>query len=134
MASFFITCYYIHICLYMHIFLKISCVLLILLLLCMFSELTCKQLVFSLGKTFSSTSSSHQSPVILCVVWRSRGLFPVHCPMSFAVILAQITFRQSCWGDFMFAVSEIIRRHNRTANSLIFWLLGSFCPLFLIAP
>lgn len=39
-----------------------------------------------------------------------------------------------CWWEFMGIASDIFRRCNLTAHSMIFWLLRPFCPLFSSVP
>ena len=89
---------------------------------------------WSLGKTISPTHSRAQLPIIFVYDWGLRN-FPLStlaCPlMSFWFCS---TFGQSHWWDFMCLTSDSTRRHNLTANSLIFWLLQSSCPHFLIIP
>lgn len=71
--------------------------------------------------------------VVLCKVEASWAFFPVHFGMSI-FILIQLMFRQSCWWGFMSVTSDITRRQNFTTNSLIHWLLKSFCTLFHNVP
>lgn len=53
--------------------------------------------------------------------------------MSVIAVLVHLTITQSCWSNFMLTVSDMSRRHNLTANSLILWHLQSFCSHKTIA-
>lgn len=74
-------------------------------------------------------SSSQCSCCSLCGVEASWA-FPSPVKMSIVVILVQVTFRQSCWYDFMNVSSDNARRHNFTANSLAFCFLFFFSGFF----
>lgn len=71
-------------------------------------------------------------PAFVCVGWGFRSFSSPS--MSVDVILAQLTFRQSCWWDFAGVASANTRRHSFTANSLICCFLESFCLLFQSMP
>lgn len=95
-----------------------------------------KQLVyFFVGKNISPTLRVPQSPVASCAGLRSPYLYPVY--------LARLLLRSllsSCLGSHVGGTwcvclpSDIPRRHNFRENSLFFWLLESFCPLFSSDP
>lgn len=50
------------------------------------------------------------------------------------LVLVQLLFRWSCWGEFMGVAPDIHRLHNLTANSLFLWLLQSYYALFCNVP
>lgn len=83
--------------------------------------------------TSSSVCSFTRLPVVLRVVLRPCGLFPIPYAMFFVVMLVQPVFEHSL---------RIIREcrfwcHQETqshSSSLIPWLLHPFCPLFHSSP
>lgn len=86
----------------------------------------CNQSVCSsLGKTMSPTLSLPYLPVVLRVGLRPCALFLFHFSMFITVLLG-LMFWQPCWWGFMAIISDIIRRHSLTANSLFLWLRHSF--------
>ena len=84
----------------------------------------------SLGRTTSFTASFAQEPVALCVGLSPHRPLSIHFDMFVGVILTQPLLRQPCGKTIMGVTSDIPRRDNLTANSLILWLLWSFPLLF----
>lgn len=85
----------------------------------------------SFGRLVYSPPSFPQLPIVPCV-----GLKLLAHPygMSIGDILVQPAPGQTCWWDFRSAASDTLRSHNLTANSMVLWLLESFCPLFINVP
>jgi len=68
--------------------------------------------------------------VVVYVGYRPHVFSIIHGDMSIVVVIVHLTFGKSCWWDVMGLRSDIIRRHNPTANFLILCLLRSFGFLF----
>lgn len=60
--------------------------------------------------------------------------FPTQFGMVVGVILGRLMWSQSCWWDFMGVTSDIIRKRNLMANSLILWFWQCFGPVSAILP
>lgn len=80
---------------------------------------------FSLEKTCPDSQQPLVPDSSFCRV-EALCAFPIHISMSHGGILTHLTFRQSCWWNFMVIASVITRRHILIANSLMLWLLQSF--------
>ena len=67
------------------------------------------------------------------------SLYMVDAPWPFpsytlACLLLLLMFRRSCWEDFMAVATDITRRRNLSANSLLFCLSQPFLHIFLNGP
>lgn len=74
-----------------------------------------------------------QLPVVLGDTLGPPRLSFIHYGVS-VIVLVLLMFRKSRWCDFMCIAFDIPRRHNLTANFLIFWLLTIFLPNFCSVP
>lgn len=68
--------------------------------------------------------------IVLCVWLKLCGLSP-QFGMVVGAILARLMWSQSCWWDFMGVTSDITRKQNLMANSLILWFWQCFGPVSL---
>lgn len=68
-----------------------------------------------------------QLPVVVCIGMRPHGLISIQSDTFLSVLFS--SHLGDLVGENMGVASDVTRRHNHIAKSLILWLAGPFSPI-----